>query len=246
MIIRAVVLSVAITAFGLMGCSTIQRKLLFYPSHRPGDNGLTLWRIDGRLIGFARITSGPKNVWLLLHGNAGQAADRAYAIGAFFPNDSVFILEYPGYGERSGVPSMESFNAAATEAYLELRRRFPSTPICVAGESIGSGPASILAKQPVPPDKIVLVVPFDTLKSVASEHAPYLPTGLILGRSWDNIAALSNYKGPIEIFGAAQDAVIPIDHAEALSRSLPWAKFHKISGGHNDWSRNNQVVFHNP
>lgn len=246
LIVRAVALAFTIALSGLAGCSVIQRKLLFYPTHRPETHGLAPWQLQGRSIGFMQMTPAPKNIWLFLHGNGGQAADRVYAIPSFSPDDAVFILEYPGYGARDGTPSRESFDAAATEAYVALRNQFPSLPVCVAGESIGSGPASMLAQQPVPPDKIVLVVPFDTLKSVASDHAPYLPTGLILGNSWDNVVALSNYRGPIEIFGAEQDTVIPLRHAEALGRSVPQAKFHKISGGHNDWSHDHQVTFHNP
>ena len=113
-------------------------------------------------------------------------------------------------------------------------------------ESIGSGPACELATQPQPPDKMVLVVPFDTLKSVAADHVPYLPVGLILGDSWDNIRSLSAYKGPVEIFGALQDTVIPVKHARKLADSIPGAKFHGIPGGHNDWSGEGLVVVRNP
>jgi hypothetical protein len=244
--ITVAALSMAIGMSGWSGCSAIQQKFLFHPSHSTDNNGLTPWQPDGRLIGFSRIVRAPKNIWLMLHGNGGQASDRTYALPTFSPEDSVFILEYPGYGTRTGTPSIKSFNAAAAEAYLDLKRQFPTLPVCVAAESIGSGPASILANQPAPPDKIVLVVPFDTLQSVAFEHMPWLPVGVILGKSWDNVAALSQYRGPIEIFGAEEDAVIKITHAEGLARSLPRAQFHRISGGHNDWSRENRVRFHNP
>jgi hypothetical protein len=176
----------------------------------------------------------------------GQAADRAYAVGSFSDQDSVFIMEYPGYGARSGEPSKSTFDAAAIEAYLALRKTFPSTPTCVAGESIGSGPASVLASQPQPPDKIVLIVPFDTLKSVASERFPLLPVGAILGESWDNVLSLSRYRGPIEIFGAEQDTIIPIKHAEQLGKESPSAKFHRVSSGHNDWWRGHGVEIRNP
>ncbi len=240
------VLALLIGVFGVAGCSAIREKFLFYPTHRTGDNGLTPWQIGGETIGFSRLAPAQKNVWLLLHGNGGQAADRVYALPCFSADDSVFILEYPGYGSREGTPSVESFNAAAKAAFLDLKNRFPSSPVCVAAESIGSGPASVLAILPAPPDKIVLVVPFDTLKSVAKEHVRFLPVGFILGKSWDNTAALSDYAGPVEIFGAEQDTVIPISHAEALVQHLQHGQFHRISGGHNDWSSGNQVRFHNP
>lgn len=235
----------ALGLVALAGCSVIQRKFLFYPTHHHRDNGLTPWLRDGKLIGYSRPATRPKNIWLMLHGNGGQAADRAYALPCFSTQDSIFILEYPGYGSRAGVPSKAAFDAAAAEAYDVLRKTFPTRPVCVVGESIGTGPASTLAGQTQPPDKIVLVVPFDNLKSVAADHFPFLPVGLILGDSWDNVRALSHYQGPIEIFGAAADTIIPIKHAEQLGRRLPAAKFHRIPGGHNEWWTDDRVTIRN-
>jgi uncharacterized protein len=230
----------------ILGCALFQRKFLYYPTHREGNPGLAPWQQDGRLIGYAREVPAPKNVWLLLHGNGGQASDRVYALPSFSREDSVFVLEYPGYGLRPGAPSMDAFNAAAMEAYELLRSRFPKTPVCVAGESIGSGPASALAKHPHPPDKIVLVVPFDILSRVASDHFPAIPVSLVLRDNWNNIESLKGYKGPVEIFGARDDTIIPVRHARALAESRPSARVHEIEGGHNDWAGNNRVAIRNP
>jgi pimeloyl-ACP methyl ester carboxylesterase len=230
----------------LVGCQAIQRELLFFPSHNDGDNGLAAWTMEGRTIGFSRQVPAPENVWLMLHGNGGQAADRVYALPCFSARDSVFILEYPGYGARAGKPSRESLDAAAEEGYLFLRKTFPATPVCVLGESLGSGPACTLAGQSPPPDKIALVVPFDNLASVAAGHVPIFPVGLILRGSWDNVRSLSEYRGPVEIFGALQDGLIPIEHARKLADSIPSATFHSIPGGHNDWSKKGRVAIRNP
>jgi pimeloyl-ACP methyl ester carboxylesterase len=245
---KATIISAA-TVAGLLlldaGCVTLQRKLLYFPTHHDETNGLAPWLKDGRLIGYAREVPHPKNVWLMMHGNGGQAADRAYAIHDFADDDSLYILEYPGYGLRTGTASRKSINAAATEAYLELRRRYPSLPVCVAGESIGSGAASFLATLPKAPDKIVLVVPFDKLSMVAREHAPAWLVRIVLRDNWDNIAALAGYRGPVDIFGAQMDTVIPVKHAQALAASIPQARFTLLAGGHNDWSRGDQVRIRN-
>ena len=225
--------------------TVFQRKLLYYPSHRPDTNGLGAWQIDGRLVGYARKVDNPGNVWLFTHGNAGQAADRAYALQCFSASDSVFILEYPGYGNREGSPSKASFNSAAEETYQWLRRAYPNIPVCVIGESIGSGPASSLTRLEKQPDKLVLVVPFDNLASVARDHFPLIPAGLVLLDRWDNVEALKGYSGKLEIYGAIDDQVIPIRHARTLARLLPTAVFHEIPGGHNDWSQGGVVKIRN-
>lgn len=228
----------------VFGCQALQRKALFYPSHHDNDNGLSRWTREGQLLGFAREVAGPENVWLMLHGNAGQAADRVYALAAFSPRDSVFIMEYPGYGQRTGRPSRRSFDAAALAAYQDLRARFPGKPVCVVGESIGSGPASTLSSASPAPDKLVFLVPFDDLKSVARDHVGYMSV-LVTG-GWNNVEALSNYHGPMDVFGAERDEVIDVRHARALAASRPQAKFHLLAGSHNDWSQQPGLRIRNP
>lgn len=229
----------------LFASQAIQRKVLFFPSHHANSNGFTRWEHAGETIGYAREVTAPANVWLMLHGNGGQAADRAYAMHAFDERDSVYILEYPGYGERAGSPSRRAFDAAAREGYAALRARFPGKPVCVFGESLGSGPASMLSRETPAPDKIVLVVPFDSIAAVARGHVRYLPVGLILAGTWDNVDALSGYRGPLEIFGAERDEVIPVRHAEALAASVPQARFHRIPINHG-WANLRGIEIRNP
>lgn len=230
----------------LPGCEALTRSSLFYPTHHGDDRGLARWMNEGRFMGFAREVEQPANVWLMLHGNGGQAADRAYALGAFSPRDSVYIMEYPGYGARQGKPSRSSIDAAARDAYAALRARFPGTPVCVVAESIGSGPAATLAALDRPPDKLVFIVPFDDLKSVARDHVSFLPVGLLLAGAWDNVESLSRYAGPVDVFGARHDTVIDVRHAQALAASRPQARFHVFDGGHNDWSAQPDVLVRNP
>lgn len=234
-------LLVVISLLGTVACSSIERTLLFHPTHRPHHNSLTPWVRSGEVIGYSREVQSPKNVWLMLHGNAGQASDRLYAVPSFSPDDSVYILEYPGYGNRQGTPSKEAFDQAAKEAYQFLRETHPHLSVCVASESIGSGPASSLSNLGQPPDKFVFIVPFDKLSLVAEDHFPSFLVSLLLADNWDNVEALSNYKGPIEIIGAESDTVIPVRHAKALAAAVPGSKLRIINGGHNDWSDGGKV-----
>src|SRR5512133_2108425 len=99
-LITALVVAVVGCLLVFLGRSSLERRLLFYPTHRVPDGGLAPWNMNGQVIGYARQVQSPKNVWLMLHGNAGQASDRSYALPSFSPEDSVYILEYPGYGNR--------------------------------------------------------------------------------------------------------------------------------------------------
>lgn len=136
---------------------------------------------------------------------------------------------------------MESINRAASEAYQWLRARNPNSVIGVLGESIGSGPACALAREKLAPDKIALVVPFDSLANVARRHFPFLPVRLMLRDNWNNVESLVQYGGTIEVFGAMDDAIIPIEHARTLASQIPRARLTVIQGGHNDWSTDGRV-----
>lgn len=226
---------------GVGGCLA-HRKLLYFPSHDPAPTDLTPWRVDGQVLGFASELDEPESIWLMLHGNGGQASQRGYVRPRMNARDALYVMEYPGYGARSGRPSRDAFNAAAADALAELRRQFPAKKIGVIGESIGTGPASWLGSLSHPPDKIVLVVPFDRLERVAKAKFPYLPVGLIMRDKWDNAVALRDYAGELEIYGAVDDQIIPVEHARDLAESLPRAKFTVLPGGHNAWSYQAELI----
>jgi pimeloyl-ACP methyl ester carboxylesterase len=242
---KTLMIIIAILALGYLAVGVAvdvkQRSFIYFPTHDESYTPLRPWIVAGEIVGYCRAVSNPRTIWLMTHGNAGQASHREYVLAHIAAADSLYVLEYPGYGQRGGRPSKDSINAAAADAYGILRSQFPATPIGVIGESIGSGPASFLASALPAPDKIVLVVPFDTFSSVASEHMPLLPVRAILKDKWDNISALRGYAGPIDIYGAVDDRVVPCEHAKRLAAAVHNAKFVLIEGGHNDWSNSDLV-----
>jgi len=238
-----------LSLFGLTAC--VQRKLLYFPSHEAAPlqysrHQLVPWMKDGHLLGYSREVAGAGRVWLLLHGNAGQAWHRSFALDCFAYNDSVYIMEYPGYGTRPGKPSRKVFDAAAEEAYQYLRATHPGAKVCVLGESLGSGPACHLAKQPAPPDRIVLAVPFDRIVDVAQEKISFLPVRWVMLDRWDNIESLRGYKGPVEIHGATRDIVIPVAHARALAAAHPGSVYKEHDCEHGEWAVRSRVDLRAP
>lgn len=222
-----------------------QRRLLYFPTHyNTGDmtaqQRLTRWEVEGGYAGYARIMKDASRIWFFIHGNGGQASNRDYVLQRIGLRDSIYILEYPGYGERPGRPTKARIDAAARHAYLALIRQYGVDRIVVLGESLGSGPACELARTAIPPKHIVLVVPFDSLTAVAQEAYPFLPVSLLLLDQWDNCEALKNYAGRLDIFGAKHDQVIPVHHARNLADSCLGAHYYEFDGDHG-WASGGQV-----
>jgi uncharacterized protein len=229
---------------GLAGC--VQRRLLFFPTHAPVARavqqlGLTPWFVQGEYTGYARLVENPRKIWLFLHGNGVQAGNRGYVLERIGRRDSVYILEYPGYGERAGKPSKASFDRAALTAYEALVAQHGVENLIVLGESLGSGPACELARASTPPRHIVLVVPFDVLKDIAQEKFRFLPVGLIMLDRWNNVEALKGFTGRLDVFGAKYDNVIPVHHARKLAASVPGAIYREFPGDHG-WASGPHVV----
>ena len=115
----------------------VQRKLIYYPTkispqvveQLARQEGFTPWReAAGAIIGWHLPAKGtPTASVLIAHGNAGSALNRAYIAAPIHSvgDIDVFVLEYPGYGAREGSPSLQSFLAAAENAFRLLPTNRP-------------------------------------------------------------------------------------------------------------------------
>jgi uncharacterized protein len=143
-----------------------QSTLLFFPSHNPNQN--QSWIANNTYMGIQVPVKDPRRIFLMIHGNGGQADHRASFFYELPVDSSLYILEYPSYGPRKGVLSQNSLNAAAIEAYDTLKQQFPSLPIVIVGQSVGTGVAAYLASQR-PISHLILITPYHDMPSLAQE-----------------------------------------------------------------------------
>jgi uncharacterized protein len=240
------IIAVILILLAFSGCD-IQDTMLYYPSfHRPSPDALSaqhlrFWPADDTdYRGF--ISTIPKDhakgTIIVLHGNAGNAADRDYYVEALAPlGYRVILAEYPGYGARKGKTGEASF---VNDARSVLRLAFEQSekPVFLLGESLGCGVAAAVANgATVPIEGIILITPWDTLLSVAKGKFPWLPVRLFLRDTYDTIGNLRAFQGPVAVIGAEHDEVIPVRHAQELYRSLSGTKkmWTITRAGHNDW-----------
>lgn len=212
-----------------------QRAMLYYPASTPlaeqlayaPGAGLEPWLgADGTRIGWKREPAGapPARRWLVLHGNAGLAVQRAYwadALGRVSGGQplAVYILEYPGYGRRAGVPTQSTLVAAA----LVALDRVPGPParVYLLGESLGCAVAAQVARaRPERVGGLVLVSPFNRLSDVAAYHYPWLPVRWLIRDPWRSDEALPAFPGPVAIIAAEKDQVVPAVFAQRLHDAL--------------------------
>lgn len=242
-----VLLTLVIGYFGLsLVVMLLQRRMIYYPTKLTAaheaqiaaQNHFVPWRNPaGQLIGWELPANGTAvGTVLILHGNAGCAADRDYLANPIHAAKAVnvFVLEYPGYGSRAGSPSENSFLTAAEEAFTALTNQ---GPVYLVGESLGTGVAAYLAKtykQQVA--GVALLMPYNRLAAVAQAKMPYLPAGLLLWDRFDPEDWLKSYHGPIKFVLAGKDEVIPKRFGRRLFDSYSGPKSLQVMAGahHNE------------
>lgn len=178
-----------------------------------------------------------QGVALVFHGNATSA----YHFDLLFtPLERlgwrVVVVEYPGYAGRVGVPTEHTIVADARETAMMAKQAFGGQ-VMLVGISIGCGVASALAADPTIDAAVVtLITPFDSLVKVAQAHYPWLPVRLFLSDKWDNLTALKEYGGKLNIISAGHDKVVPAAALEPLLQANPGAEHIVLpKATHNDW-----------
>jgi len=203
-----------------IGCASCQRKLIYYPTvftstqvnYMAQSARLERWRNPaGEPVGMKRLSPRQPSDGqvLVVYGNGSSAvgcshyADDIQKLSAV----DVFILEYPGYEDRSGKPTQENLFHAADEAFQLLDT---NKPVYLVGESLGSGVAAYLAgTHPGKIAGILLLSPYNRLVDVAQDHMPFLPVWLLLVDRFPSEDYLRHYHGPVGIVVDGRDQVVP-------------------------------------
>jgi pimeloyl-ACP methyl ester carboxylesterase len=140
-------------------------------------------------------------------------------LARWFPDRTIYLLSYRGFGASEGRPEESALLADALALFDQVAREHPGQPISVIGRSLGSGVASYVAgRRPV--ERLALVTPFDSLSETAQAHYRWLPTRWLVRDRYDSVAHLRGYFGPILVVRATADDVVPAPNTQRLIHSL--------------------------
>jgi alpha-beta hydrolase superfamily lysophospholipase len=233
----------------VVGMYSLQDYFIYYPDKTDpkriekwaGDMGLLLWphKVEA-YRGFIPSSTPPKprGTVLVFHGNAGSAIDRTYYVSALGRlGYRVVLAEYPGFGSRPGDPGENQFTEDAIEATRLALSEF-GRPLYLLGESLGCGVVSAtVAKSAWPIDGLALITPWDSLTHLATDKYWFLPVRWMLKDTYDNVANLADYHGPVAVIMAGKDEIIPNRLTRHLYETLrePKRLWTFPNAGHNSW-----------
>jgi pimeloyl-ACP methyl ester carboxylesterase len=227
-LIKTLVVLLTAYAICLLVLYLSQRSLMYHPDKGDekeflslaSEQGVLPWRdTRGELIGWKRLSKKPtKNRMLILHGNGGNALSRTYLIDGFEKTGDwdFYLLEYSGYAWRGENPNQTAILGSAQAALQQLIAE-NKTPVYVAGESLGTGVACLLAgEMPRAVRGLFLITPYNSTVDVAAGRYPVFPVRLLMKDQYHAAAALREYSGPVAILLAGNDYIVPTRFGQAL------------------------------
>jgi pimeloyl-ACP methyl ester carboxylesterase len=216
----SLLIAAAVVYLGLCGVVLlVQRSQIYFPqpeADHPRTQVVWLDSEGARLKIWSILRPGSAAL-IYFGGNAEDVAGNIELFSAAFPDRSLYLVNYRGYGGSSGRPSEKALFADALAIYDHALTRHAH--VAIMGRSLGSGVAVYVASQR-PVERLVLVTAYDSLVKVAQRYYPYLPVNLLLRDRYDSVSRASQVKAPVLLVIAEEDEIIPRARSQALAAAF--------------------------
>jgi len=202
-----------------LGLYIFQRDLLYHPSVKIDHSyqEQTFYN-DKESIKVLALNQGQKNSIILFGGNAQIIANRAPSYIETFPNHTIYLVNYRGYGGSSGMPEEQGLYSDALHIYDKIKAKHNA--VSVIGRSLGTGVASYVAsKRDI--TKLVLITPYDSIENIAKFRYPIFPISFILEDKFNSVGRVNTIKANTLIILAENDKIIPLENSQRLINQFP-------------------------
>lgn len=196
-----------------------QRNLIYYPSKKiqhPFQE--QIFNNDNESIYVVVLNPNQENSILYFGGNAEAVANNATSYLKNFPDHTVYLVNYRGYGGSTGEPEEQALFSDALVVFDKVNTQH--SDVTVIGRSLGSGVASYVAAERKV-TKLVLVTPYDSIENIAKSKFPFFPVSFILLDKYNSLERVKKIRAKTLIIYAENDRVIPRGSTMNLANAFP-------------------------
>jgi len=212
------ILCIVVYAVGAVALYAYQRKMLYVPSPEYAHEFESLeLHNEQEVLKVVVLNPSQSQAIIYFGGNAEAVIFNAEPFLKNFPNHTVYLVNYRGYGGSTGSPTELGLYSDSLALYDRVRTNHES--LSLMGRSLGSGVATFLASEREV-SHLALITPYDSIKNVAQAHVPIYPVGLLVKDRYDSVEKATRVSTPVLIVMAELDSVIPNSHSIALSEAF--------------------------
>ena len=229
---------VAAVYVGILSYMTVhQDEFIFEPSVTSGTLGeagvfaaeADIRTADGETLrAWYRAPGRSAPLVIFLHGNKGSLITYADRINAYLSAGfGVLAIDYRGFGNSSGVPSLDGVieDGRAALAFAD-RNGIPQARIALHGQSLGGMVATQLAAE-TDVGAVVLEAPFALLTAAATDRYWFLIPALVaplIDGGIDPVEVIPSVEEPLLVMHGTDDAITPIAAGRAVQAAAPNAQ----------------------
>jgi len=217
---RLTIILLSVLALVYLGISAalfiFQRSLIYFPQPRLTPSGTTILTLPSEtehVLVSTQLRDGPKAL-IYFGGNAEDVSANMPSFSTAFPDYTIYLMHYRGYGGSSGKPSEEALVADGLALFDEASLKHQE--VTIIGRSLGSGIAVHVASLR-PATRLVLVTPYDSLQEIAAKQFPFFPVRWLILDKYESWRYAPTVKAPTLIIAAENDEVIPRSSSELLA-----------------------------
>lgn len=226
-----------------------QERLLFEPAPMPADEPICsdadvrefMVDVPGARLSVAQLKlPEPRGVVFYLHGNSGNLRRWFVGLDAFRElNFDVVMMDYRGYGKSTGrIESEAQLHADVRAVWNTIAHQYDGKRIVISGQSLGTGLAANLSAElcsaGFPPDLALLISPYSSMRALADEHYPWVPSK-VLRYPLQTVDHADKLCCPVMLVHGDKDELIGHHHSEAIRKLLPQCQLFLLEGaGHSD------------
>ena len=155
-----------------------QRELIYFPTKKISHSFEKI-QLENKNETIEVIVLNPKKDEAIIYcgGNAEAVIHNTEFFLTEFPSKTLYLLNYRGYGGSSGSPTEKGIFSDVLFLFDKIQKNH--TKIHAMGRSLGTGVVTYLAsKRNI--DKLILVSPYDSIRSIAQNRFPIYPIFLLL------------------------------------------------------------------
>jgi esterase/lipase len=204
-----------------------QRDFLYFPTPElPTPYAQMTLQNEGESIKVIVLNKGHENAILYFGGNAESMAQSSDSIAKQFPEFTVYLMDYRGYGGSTGEASEEGLYSDALKLYDIIKPKH--NRISIGGRSLGSGIAIyVSAHRKV--FKLALITPYDSIINVAQGMYPIFPISFLMHDKYDSVSRIKDIKAKTMIVIAQNDNVITREGTQHLIDAFETAQLQVVT-----------------